>query len=347
MSDRPTGLPSIITRPMSWIYGLGAAHKARGFDAGRGVVQLDRLVISIGNLSAGGTGKTPMVHAVIRALIEAGHHPVIAMRGYMAEKGAIGDEAMEHRIMFPKIPLVVQPDRTAGLKALFEADEGREVDCVVLDDGFQHRKIARDLDIVLIDASRPPDRDALLPHGFLREPVSALKRGNVFILTHTEMVSDAERKRVSEWVTQETGHQVFASARHEWERLDVHHAEDEQQRDPAWLSDKRLFILAGIGNPSAVVEAAEQLGGHVVETVVLNDHQGCTPEHIGKIAESASSGQIDVLLTTRKDWVKMDKYKRQIDCPVAIPRLKLGFGDADSELRDLLVQAVSQNPTTG
>ncbi len=81
MHERPTQIPGLITAPMSWIYALGAAHKARMFDRGRGVVTLDRPVISVGNLSAGGTGKTPMVHFVLRTLIEAGHIPVVAMRG--------------------------------------------------------------------------------------------------------------------------------------------------------------------------------------------------------------------------------------------------------------------------
>src|SRR4051794_5329108 len=140
------------------VYSWEIGRRNRRYDAGRGVVRFDRPVISVGNLSVGGTGKTPMVAHIVGVLLQAGHTPAIAMRGYGSKaSGGRSDEAEEYRRKFPGVPVLARPDRTLALIEQFarEHDDagGRQSDVVVLDDGFQHRKIARDLDIVLVDAS--------------------------------------------------------------------------------------------------------------------------------------------------------------------------------------------------
>jgi tetraacyldisaccharide 4'-kinase len=265
-----------------------------------------------------------------------------SMRGYKAEKGTIGDEAMEHRCVFPDIPLVVQPDRATGLRELFATEAGSTIDCIVLDDGFQHRQIARDLDLVLIDATRPPDQDALLPHGYLREPTAALNRADAFVLTHTELVNDAEVDRISMFLKRETGQQILATTRHEWESVEIIKDGEIHDRGPDWLDEKRLIVLTGIGNPRAVLDAVKHYGGRVAEAIELKDHQVCTPEHVSRISNLSRRDHIDALLTTRKDWVKMEKFASQIECAIAIPRLRLGFSETETDLRELLVETVSK-----
>ncbi len=336
MSDRPTRLPGVVTKPMAWVYAFGAAHKARQFDRGQGVVQLDRPVISIGNLSAGGTGKTPMVHHVVRVLLDAGRRPVIAMRGYKAEPGTLGDEALEHQGVFADVPLVVQPDRSAGLKALLATPEGSTIDCVVLDDGFQHRQIARDLDIVLIDASRPPDRDALLPHGFLREPIAALRRADAFVLTHTEMVDESEVYRLGDWLEEHAGRRPVASAEHRWTGLDVHQGEGTQAEETGWLDGRRVLVVCAIGNPKGVLAGVEHHGGILADTMALADHQRYDSKRVEQIQSAADRAGAEVVVTTQKDWVKLQDFRDDFPCPIVVPRLNLGFGDSQENLDCLI-----------
>lgn len=346
MTERPTRLPGLVTRSLSWIYGLGAAHKARAFDAGRDVVRLDRPVISVGNLSAGGTGKSPMVHHIVRTLLEHGHRPVIAMRGYKAAPGTLGDEAMEHRAHFPDVAIVAQPDRVAGLRELFATDAGSPIDCVVLDDGFQHRRIARDLDLVLIDASRPPDRDALLPHGFLREPISALARADACVLMHTEMVEQAERDRLDQWVHATTGSTPIARTRHAWSALDLFENGASREQPIEWLNSRRIVVLCGIGNPRALHKSVESLGAQIVQSVVLRDHETLSHARLRALAAEIDEIQPDALLMTQKDAVKIGKQRESIPCPVVVPQLELAF-DGDSERFDTRLLSVVEQSSSG
>lgn len=187
------------------LYRAAIGRRNRAFDAGKGVTKVELPVISIGNLSVGGTGKTPMVMHVLTLLLEAGLRPCVAMRGYRAKHRPTrsqpmliidqarmpahdSDEADEYRRVFPDVPVIAQPDRLAGIRRLLDEPFQPTVDCVVLDDGFQHRRIARDLDVVLIDASRSPFVDRLLPRGWLREPVESLKRAHAVVITHAELL---------------------------------------------------------------------------------------------------------------------------------------------------------------
>jgi len=341
MTDRPTRLPGLLTRPMSWVYAIGAAHQARGFDAGRGVVRLDRPVISVGNLSAGGTGKSPMVHHLVRTLLEHGHSPAIAMRGYKAAPGALGDEGTEHRQLFPGVPIVAQPDRVAALQKLLATGEGRRVDCIVLDDGFQHRRIARDLDLVLIDASRPPDRDALLPHGFLREPISALARADACVLMHTELVDELELQRLDRWVQSATGEAPIAHARHDWAAIDLYEQGQTRAEPASWIEAKRVILVCGIGNPVALERSIRQHGGEPVSSLVLGDHQAITAHRFRALLERIDQFQPDAVLMTRKDWVKLGDLGPRILCPIAVPRLELGFGGSSEPLEAAVLAAMA------
>ena len=143
-------------------------------------------VISIGNLTLGGTGKTPMVQHAASVLMDAGHRPAIVLRGYGARRGEDSDEAMEHRAALPGVPVMAQPDRVAALATLRRTHP--EVDVVLLDDGFQHRFVKRCSDIVLIDARRVLDEERVLPAGRLREPLASLARATDVVVTHADRV---------------------------------------------------------------------------------------------------------------------------------------------------------------
>src|SRR5262245_29106801 len=151
----PALLP--VSAMAAWVYGLAVAARNARYDRG-GSARLGVPVISVGNLSVGGSGKSPMVRWVARRVAALGVAPVVALRGYRARPGESSDEEAEHRAELPGVAVVANPKRAAALRAFLA--EHPEVGCAVLDDGFQHRQLRRDLDLVLIDASADTLRDA-------------------------------------------------------------------------------------------------------------------------------------------------------------------------------------------
>src|SRR5262245_21936169 len=181
-------------RVASWPYGLGVRTRNALFDRGWKTVHRAAVpVVSVGNLTLGGTGKTPCVEYVARFYRELGQQVAILSRGYGAEAGR-NDEAMLLEENLPDVPHLQDRDRVAVAE---RAVEELESEILVLDDGFQHRRLRRDLDIVLIDATRPPTRDHLFPRGTLRESASGLKRAGAILLTRCDQVpaSDVEATR--------------------------------------------------------------------------------------------------------------------------------------------------------
>ncbi len=323
----------MITGPMSWVYSLGIGKRNRDFDAGKGVTTLDYPVISIGNLSTGGTGKTPMVNAVVRLLQQAGHRPVIAKRGYGSKPGQKGDEQIEHEMALPGVPIVAQPDRTAGLRALFASEQGRSVDCIVLDDGFQHRQISRDLDIVLIDASRPPDRDALLPRGHLREPVGSLSRVDLVVLTHAERVEPGEIDRLRALVGGVAPGVPVCSARHVWSGANLYtrteQGWEEQSITLDQIQGKPVRVVCGIGNSGAFVRMVREHGMAPERVVTLADHAQPSSAQLSLLTSPANGSRFPPIVMTRKDWVKA---RSMPDWPIMsviyVPELRINFDDA-------------------
>ena len=250
-------LPSPLTALLARLYARIIASRNRAFDARRGVVEFDRPVLSIGNLSVGGTGKSPMVQRVVSLLQREGWHPAIAMRGYGAPRGdrASSDEASAHARALRHVPIVAQPDRAAGLIQLFATEAGQAVDCIVLDDGFQHRKIARQLDLVLLDATRDAFADRLLPAGWLREPVESLARASAVILTHAEGVPPREIDAMLARVASIAPGAVRAVCEHAWSSLTIRMGEESFEESPRWLQGRRVVVTCAIGNPGAFLDA--------------------------------------------------------------------------------------------
>lgn len=338
-SSSPKGpVPAVLGRVVEPLYRFEIGRRNRAYDRGRGVTTLDRPVISVGNLSVGGTGKTPTVRLILRWLQEAGRRPCVAMRGYKSTPSTESDEAAAHRRAFPTMPIVAQPDRIAGLRALFETQVGQEVDVVVLDDGFQHRKLARDLDLVLIDVSRDPFGDRLLPAGWLREPVSSLRRASAVILTHVELAPLETLERVSSLVEQVHGQPPIASTRHEWDELDVLDDAGLLVRPVSSLRGKRAMAVCAIGNPRGFLAAArEAVGDGTLAEIALPDHDPFKPAVIERIIEQARENEVQVLITTDKDWSKLAEVAEdRWPCQIARPRLRLGFADGEEALRGLV-----------
>jgi tetraacyldisaccharide 4'-kinase len=321
-------LPGPLGRLAARVYAAAIARRNRAFDAGRGVHSLPIPVLSVGNLSVGGTGKTPMVAHICRVLLEHSVRPCIAMRGYAPRRNgraAGSDEAdVYNREFGTSIDLVAQPDRIRGIRALLSAASPTPR-AVVLDDGFQHRRIRRDLDIVLIDASRDPFTDSLLPAGWLREKPDSLRRASCVVLTHTELASTESLARLSANIERAHGKPPIAATRHLWTSL-LDSADTHLPLD--WLLGKRTVGVCAIGNPRGFLDALQlTLGPNAsFEQIVLPDHDPFLPATVTRILESAKRSAADAIVITDKDWSKLRLLPATTwPCPIVRPLLSLGF----------------------
>jgi tetraacyldisaccharide 4'-kinase len=172
--------------------------------------QVDVPVISIGNLTLGGTGKTPMVEFVCRWFLQRGKRPIILSRGYRAA-GGCNDEARLLQSNLPEVPHLQGKDRVALAR---HACEHFAPDVLVLDDGFQHRRLARDLDIVLIDCTEPFGYGRIFPRGLLREPIGSLRRAGLVVLSRADQCLRADRDRIRAQIFDAAGEKPIVEAVH-------------------------------------------------------------------------------------------------------------------------------------
>lgn len=344
-------LPSVFTPvavPGSWLYGAAITWRNRRFDLGRNVERIDRPVISVGNITTGGTGKTPVVRHIAELLRAGGHHPVIAMRGYGAVGDQPADEQLEYEHELPAVPVLAQPDRAAALRAYLP--DHPHIDCVLLDDGFQHRRLHRDLDIVLIDATRRTFNDRLLPAGHLREPPANLARADAVIITRASSL-DAE---LIERVQHYHGKPPLAWSRHVWTGLRLYHphgrwgADDTVGSEDAcetvdldWLAGRRLLAMIGTGNPSTVVEQLEAAGAAVAATIPARDHDPF--DRPTRLLARSMMDHIDAVAVTMKDWVKLRRCDdvRDWPAPIVVPHLAIECFDGGEALRRLVLDRVA------
>lgn len=339
-------MPRWLGAALAPIYRAEVSRRNRRYDRGIGVTRLGIPVISVGNLSVGGTGKTPMVMHLVAMLLRAGRRPCIAMRGYRKPGSGEADETDAYRREFPEVPIVAQPDRLAGLRRLLSRSEVESrPDCVVLDDGFQHRRIARDLDIVLIDASRSPFVDRVLPAGWLREPVEGLARADLVVLTHAELVNAAEIESIDAGVRNlRGGRGLDAAARHLWTGLIE--GDPGVVRPLDALLGARVVASCAIGNPVGFLHSLRQtLGatGELAGTLVLPDHDPYGREVVLALTRLASEVRAAMIVVTDKDWSKLRRYPAEIwgGVPIIRPRLAMAFERGAAVLEARVLEAAS------
>lgn len=344
MSGPAPAVLAPLTLPAAWIYRAAIAARNRRYDRGVGVVQFEVPVISIGNITTGGTGKSPMVAWTCQALRAAGRHPVIAMRGYAARHGEPSDEQAEYAERLPAVPIVAAADRVAALNGVLPSALERrsrgdwsEIDCIVLDDGFQHRRIARNLDIVLIDATQDTFTDRLLPAGRLREPLGNLRRADAVIVTRAEQMDE----QLAGQIARLHGRPPLAWARHGWTALRLHDGHGSSSVPVAWLRGKRVVTLLGVGNPRAVSRQVQAAAVAELSNLRASDHQRYDRGWVARIRARCEG--FDALLTTAKDWVKLAALLdlSQWPVPVVIPELAIEFLAGEAELRSRIESAVT------
>lgn len=332
-------MPGTLGAILSRFYAFAINHRNRRFDRGRGVIRFDRPVISVGNLSVGGTGKTPMVQHLVRLLREHGRWPAVAMRGYRAPdgQGLQSDEAKTYLDEFPTLPLVAQPDRAAGLIDLFSTDDGDKIDTIILDDGFQHRRIGREVDLVLVDATRSPFESSLLPRGWLREPVQSLARASAVIITHAEAAPPERLQTLRASIRRVAPEAIIATCGHAWNGLSVHRGSGTPEpKHLNWLEFQRVFAACAIGNPDAFFDQARRLCPALVGRHAYRDHHDFTQGDIETLIMAVKASAADVLLVTAKDWAKL-RHLSLRGVPVAVPTLEMQWLDAGTAVENLVL----------
>lgn len=305
-------LVALFCWPLAWLYRLGfwLVRQFAGAPVSLGVP-----VISIGNITVGGTGKTPTIEFIARGLLNEGYKVGIVSRGYgrashetvvepgykiqRMEVGLVGDEVKYLANSLPEAIFSVDDSKTeAGLRLV----ESEQLDLVLVDDGFQHCSLKRDIDLVTYDAALPERALKLFPRGVMREPLGSLKRADIVILTRSDFATDIHnlRKRL-----------IRKSPRAEFylARFTADELVGRENRWPVkYLEDKSIYLFAGIGNFLAFKKQVGALSADIDAQMELADHQEYTSELLGKIKSEAVRHDSDLLLTTGKDWVKLGDY---------------------------------------
>jgi tetraacyldisaccharide 4'-kinase len=318
-------------------YTIAVNWRNRRYDRGQAVVHRANVpVISVGNLTLGGTGKTPMVKWLVRWLVDCGLRPAIVSRGYAARDGESNDEALELYDSLPEVPHVQDPNRVAAARRAIE-----EFNCqiIVLDDGFQHRRLARDLNIVLLDAMEPFGHAHVFPRGTLREPVTSLRRAHVVCLSRADAVSSSERQRIRNRVVQFAPHAVWCGVRHAPTAL----VNTECESQPLeMLIGKRVIAFCGIGNPDGFYHSVKGLGAVVVDRHTFPDHHAYSAADLSELQTLATRADASVLLCTHKDLVKIRNIKIE-RLPVWALAIDLQFITGQEALVSLVQRAIQRN----
>ncbi len=271
-------------------------------------------VISVGNITLGGTGKTPTVIMLARLLKERGYSPAIVSRGYGGESRDsvnvvsdgnkvlmkprdAGDEPVLIARSLPDIPVITGKNRYVAAKnALARFD----IDLFILDDAFQHRPLFRDIDILLLDAKRPFGNGLLIPGGRLRESIGSVKRTDIIVETGTEGEGDSSLPdMIAEGFPAKP---IFTGYR---KPKDIMRGHSGEIFFVDYLRGKKIYAFSGIANPDNFSKTITSLGGIITETLIFPDHHVYNREDIARITEGASSSEAELILTTEKDHMKL------------------------------------------
>lgn len=336
ISGRSRGVIPLVLRGMlrgfSWPWGL--VMRLRNHLYAAGYLPIHRApvpVISVGNLTTGGTGKTPVTAFLCQRLLQLGCHPGIISRGYRAHGPEGNDEKQVLRILVPDVAHEQHADRLVAARRLFP--EGAAVpgpDVIVMDDGLQHRRLHRDLNLILVDATNPFGYGHVLPRGLLREPVSGLRRADLVLLTRCELVSEAELcalEREIELVVPQLRSRIL--------RVSFApgglRAQSGQRTELAALQGLRVFLMSGIGNPAAFQRTCELAGLQIVGSCWFADHHQFSGDELQRVQQLAHAAGAAAVVVTLKDLVKIPADAGDflaLEIAAALPR------SSDRELLD-------------
>jgi len=327
----------------------------------RGIIKTKRLkckVISIGNITIGGTGKTPLTIYLAEFLKKKGYNVTVISRGYRGKaekKGGIvsdgktvflgpqeaGDEAfmMANQLKKKKIPVIVGQNR---YKAGILAEDKFKPSIIVLDDAFQHLRLFRDIDLLLLDGNDPFGNQYLLPRGILREPISSLSRSNAFILTRTDIASGSTKfftginKYISFRPIYRTTHTLYihkvAESYKDKTCIDVL---KKISFDINILKEKSVFAFSGIAKNEDFKRSIEKISCNIKGFVGYPDHHSYSDTDLSDLLQSAMAKNVDFILTTEKDYVRI-AHKIKWPIKLVVIGIKISFGKDENSFKTFI-----------
>jgi len=320
--------------PAAGLYSLAVRLRAAAYSWGwLRVRELNHPVVCVGNLTVGGSGKTPLVAALTQLLASRGFKPGILTRGYGRQFGSrlialapgvqrdpdpreVGDEPALLARALPGVPMVICADRFRGGRF---AEEHLGVNVHVLDDGFQHLGLRHDVDIVALDVTQPIFEDAMLPAGRLREPVSGLRRAHLMVLTR---VGDEDTQRLEQRLhVVNSKLQIFRSRT---ELKGFVKIADSRILPVEALPPGPVFVFCGIGNPRAFFEDLRRWGLNVISARSFPDHHRYTENELANLDRSAIQSGAAALVTTEKDLMNLPE-NWQPEVPLFTCRIEAHF----------------------
>jgi len=347
----------LVLVPFSWLYGvLMRANRARRnrMRPWTGTTP----VVLVGNLTVGGTGKTPLVALVAARLLEAGLRPAVLSRGYGGKTGPeprtagdgsgtagkpedTGDEpALLARSLPPGIPVLVGTDRPRAASIAVERFGARSL---VLDDSFQQRaRFPLGVKVVTLNAAEPFGNGRLFPAGTLREEPEAIAGAEAVVLTHADEVSESELERLKARVTNLAPGALLAVAAHRLGGLE--NPDGTVAYSALWVRGRRLLALSAIGYPEGFERMLVRAGATVTASVRREDHHRWGSREVLRAGEEAAAERCDVIVTTAKDAVRLPKVRLAV--PLLVARLDFAFVSGGEELAALVVGR-SGPPGTG
>lgn len=298
-------------------------------------------VISVGNITAGGTGKTPLVIWLVKQITEnlklktKNYGCAILTRGYKTTQNYSDEPAILTEVC-PHAKVIVNPDRVAAAR---QAVDEFGANLLIMDDGFQHRRLARNLDIVTIDATRPFGYGKMLPAGLLREPVAALKRADAVVITRCNQAGEGKLAELEKKLRLLNPDMTIARSIH---RPVCTKSIDGSQISIDELKDKRILAFCGIGNPDAFFNTINELGCDIVNSKIYDDHHQYTDDCLAAIYEQAKHLKADLILTTQKDWTKITQLAPvKKDIPLAYLAIELKFISGKDKITQLIEDALT------
>ena len=322
-------------------YTLAVRWRNRRYDTGREPIQRVPIpVVSVGNLTLGGTGKTPLVEWVARWFSHQGIRVGIVSRGYGAARGGPGvearnDEALELERRLPGVPHVQNPDRVEGAR---HAVDRFGCQALVLDDAFQHRRLGRDLDLCLVDALEPFGYGHVFPRGTLREPPDGLRRADVVVLSRADLVTAAARRSIrataarfapgAAWAEVAYAPQALWNSRGECAAL-------------ASVAESPVAAFCGVGNPAGFRRTLENLSYRVIAFREFADHYRYTRADVESLIAWADRLDAAAVVCTSKDLVKLD-IDRLGSRPLWAVSIVLNFLAGQEAVERKLIELVSR-----
>jgi tetraacyldisaccharide 4'-kinase len=338
--DVVSGRAGLWATPLRFLLSIAAIPYAsiisarnRRFDSSQ-AVRLRVPIISVGNITTGGTGKTPLVLRIAEHLLKRNLPTAVVSRGYKSEDGQLGDELTLMSRRLPELICIASPDRVAGVQEAIE----RGAKVVVLDDAFQHRRIARDLDIVVIDATCPFGFDHVIPRGLLREPLDGLGRADLMVISRSDLVAKPQIEALESRLSRLAPDASRAACTHR-----PSNPTDVRGR-VCRRAGRRAILVAAVGNPNSFVATAKQAGFEPLESIWFPDHHTYTDRDITRIRDVAERTSHDVILTTEKDDVKLSTLDLSRIEPVRVLPIDIAFtGDGESVLTSCIDKVLEES----